>query len=171
MSGHEARTRQDCPRRRRQGARRSCRERRWRLVRSRGLPGSPERPQESGEANQATLGGAVHVRFRSRPRLHVPGKVHITSAAGHLPSVRGRLVGRLHDAWSSPVPERLLTCALERDSAVRQRGHPRHHRRPRPGKGTSVGGPPGPVPSLLVTGCGSVAATLMPDQAPSPDPG
>ena len=56
-------------------------------------------------------------RFRSRPRLHVSGKVHVTSAAGHLPSVRGRLAGRLHDAWSNPVPE----CPSQTRARTRQR--------------------------------------------------
>ena len=62
--------------------------------------------------------GLTPFRFRSRPCPPVSGKVRFSSAAGHLPSVRGRLVGRLHDAWSNPAPE----CQSHQRARTRQRG-------------------------------------------------
>ena len=75
-----------------------------------------------------------------------------------LPSVVGSSA-----AYMMPGPIRspsvYLTSVLERDSAVRQRGHLRHHRRPRPGKGTFVDGPP-----LKRQG------PLLPSSSPAADP-
>ncbi len=175
MSGHEGRTRQDCP-----GA-----GGRWRGVDAgsgvgvcSGAEGCLVRRSDRKSLARRTRqpsAGSTHVRFRSRPRLHVSGKVHVTSAAGHLPSVRGRLVGRLHDAWSNPVPERpsprrartrwcgsatrqgtTSSGTASRQGDVRRRAASQEAR---------------PVPSLFVTDCRSVAAMLMPDPAASPDPG
>ncbi len=56
--------------------------------------------------------GSPPLRFRrSRHHLAGSGKVRFTSAAGHLPSVRGRLDGRLHDAWSGPRASISSACS------------------------------------------------------------
>ena len=113
--------------------------------------------------------GSMQVRFRSRPRLLVPGKVHVASAAGLLPSVRGRLVGRLHHAWSNSVPERQSagrTRTRQRGSATR-RGTTSSGTASRQGdvRGRAASQEADPAPSLFVKGCGSGAAMLMPDRA------
>ncbi len=53
----------------------------------------------SPRAASCTLLGSTPCRFRSRPCIPVSGKVRFTSATGHLPSVRGWLVSRLHHIW------------------------------------------------------------------------
>ena len=80
-----------------------------------------ERPQDP---NQAIPGGveAVQVSFKALPPAS--GKVRFTSAAGHLPSVRGRLVGRLLDAGPIRSPSVHLVRVLERD---RSGSATRHH--------------------------------------------
>ena len=110
-------------------------------------------------------------RFRSRPCLHVSGKVRFTSAAGHLPSVRGRLAGRLHDAWSNPVPE----CPSELRARTRQRASATRQLTTSSGtasrgdvRGRVASQEAEPAPSFFITGRRSGEAMLMPDRVPSP---
>ena len=124
----------------------------------RGEPGNPRR----GRSRSGFVQGLAPL-FPGRSASRPPPGIF-------LPSVVGSPA-----AYMMPGPIRSpsvhLIRVLDSDSALRQRGNTRHHRGPRPGKGTSVDGLPQqaePAPSLFVTGRGSGAAMLMPDRVPSP---
>ncbi len=141
MSGHKARTWQDCPGAgaRGRGVHAGSGVGFWsgaedRLVRRSDRKSLARRTRRSSAESKP-------FRFRSRPCPPVSGKVRFTSAAGHLPSVRGRLAGRLHDAWSNPVPE----CPSELRARTRQRASATRQLTTSSGtasRGTSVDGSP-----------------------------
>ena len=172
LGGHEARTRQYCSGAGGKGARRSCRERRWLLVRSRGSPGSPApdscgRSGEPGDPRRSRsrsgfVQGLVST-FPGRSTSRPPPGIFLPSAVGS-PA-----------AYMMPGPIRSpsvhLKRVLERDSALRQRGGSRHHRGPRPGgdvRGRVASQEAEPAPSFFITGRRSGGAMLMPDRVPSP---
>ena len=152
MSGHEARTRQDCPGAGGKGARRRCQERRWPLVRSR-----------RGRSRSGFAHGLASPLFPERPASRPPPGIL-------LPSVVGSSAACMMLVQSGPRVTIWSACSNATGS-VRQQGIMRHHRGPRPGKGTSVAGLPQqaePASSLFVTGYGSGEVMLMPDRVPSP---
>ena len=135
--------------------RRSDRKRVWR-----GEPGNPRRGR-----SRSGFGQGLAPLFPGRSASRPPPGIFLL--------VRGRLAGRLHDAWSNPVPEcQSLSSFSNAKARFGNKDNGRHHRGPRPGKGTCVDGLPlnrrSPAPSLFVKGCGSGEAMLMPDRATSP---
>ncbi len=126
LSGHEARTRQYRSGAGGKGARRSCRERRWLLVRSQVIPGR-------GRSRSGFVQGLAPL-FPGRSASRPPPGIFRPSVAGS--SAACMMPGSIRS------PRVNLISVLEHDSAVRQRGVRRHHRGPRPGKGTSVDGMP-----------------------------
>ena len=94
------------------GARRQAR------IPAHGWPQCPHLARVFRHRPQICAARSTPFRLRSRPCLRVSGKVHFTSAAGHFPSVRGRRVGRLHDAWSSSI----FRCASRQRARLRRCG-------------------------------------------------
>ena len=133
--------------------RRSDRKRVWR-----GEPGNPRRGR-----SRSGFGQGLAPLFPGRSASRPPPGIFLLAVVGSPAACM--MPGSIRS------PSVHLISVLERDSAVRQRGNGRHHRRPRPGRddrGRAASQEAGPAPSLFVKGCGSGEAMLMPDRTTSP---